>query len=809
MFTFNKRRARSRHLTARMRPRLEALEGRVVLSTFNVDTFGDVPAERPKISPVDRDGRISLRSAIEFADDHPTAGTTIVVPEGTYNLAAGELDISANLTIKGSTMGPTVVNGQSLDRVFDISSGNVAISNVLIENGRAAGEGAGLLISGGTVTLTSVTLSDNDAVGKRGATGADGVSSSTSGGHGGTGGAGTIAEGGGIFVAAGSVTLTNCSINNNEAIGGNGGTGGFGGFAGGLGIAGNGKNGLGAFGGAGGQGGAGADGEGGGIFISAGASLTLSGDTFSGNKAIGGGGGAGGGGGITQAQAGGNDNSGAEVAGTGGEGHAGAGGLGGAGGFGAGGGLFNEDGVVTFSNSPTNFDSNQAIGGSGGEGGGGGFAGGGAGGDGFRTDTGGTGGNGLGGAGAPGGPGGAGEGGAVFNLFIHPGVGVVKGLGGAVKRAAVSNAAGGSIFSTTAVLFVSNSALGGHGGTGGAGGVAMGGQGGTGGNGGNSYSGDGGSNAGQASVAGNGAAGGSGGVGEGGGVFNAAGGTITFTAGSNTSSPPGSSFSMNQADGGSGGAGGAGGNCFGGNGGNGGNSSTNVVQRPGGAAGSAFGGTGASGGAGGFGSGGGFYDDGTASFTGVTVDFTQNQAAGGAAGSGGVGGSAQGGNGGNGGNCGCSHAGLGGPPADHMFGRGGNGGNGTGGNGGNSGVSGGGSGGGIIVDAAGVLTLKPSLGAPSGSNEANATDVIASNSANAGGIGGLGFGGAATGGAGGRGFLVGANGTLTSGHLGAIDIFRQSEGGGIIIVGKATADNTSVTGNSAITDPNIDGTLST
>ena len=36
-----------------------------------------------------------------------------------------------------------------------------------------------------------------------------------------------------------------------------------------------------------------------------------------------------------------------------------------------------------------------------------------------------------------------------------------------------------------------------------------------------------------------------------------------------------------------------------------------------------------------------------------------------------------------------------------------------------------------------------------------------------------------------------------------------SAGGGITIVGKATADNTSVTGNSANVFPNIEGTLST
>ena len=69
----------------------------------------------------------------------------------------------------------------------------------------------------------------------------------------------------------------------------------------------------------------------------------------------------------------------------------------------------------------------------------------------------------------------------------------------------------------------------------------------------------------------------------------------------------------------------------------------------GGDAGSATAGFGNNGGAGGQGSGGGFYDDGAASFTGVTVNFTNNQAVGGSGGSGGDGGNAFGGYGGNGG----------------------------------------------------------------------------------------------------------------------------------------------------------------
>ncbi len=253
---------------------------------------------------------------------------------------------------------------------------------------------------------------------------------------------------------------------------------------------------------------------------------------------------------------------------------------------------------------------------------------------------------------------------------------------------------------------------------------------------------------------------------------------------------------MNQAEGGSGGNGGTGGSATAGNGGNGGTGGV-PAGTSGGNAGSATSGSGGSGGLGDVGAGGGLFDAGTASFTGVTVNFTKNQAVGGSAGNGGNGGiDAFGGFGG---------AGHGG--------RGGNGGNATGGNGGNAGaISGIGEGGGIAVDTSGTLVLKPRLGAKKGSKQAGATDVITSNSATPGGLGTAGLPGANIApGTGTGGSPGGNNGTLTVGHPGQVLAVQHSIGGGIAIFGngKATADNTSVTGNSAITDPNIEGTLST
>jgi len=59
------------------------------------------------------------------------------------------------------------------------------------------------------------------------------------------------------------------------------------------------------------------------------------------------------------------------------------------------------------------------------------------------------------------------------------------------------------------------------------------------------------------------------------------------------------------------------------------------------------------------------------------------------------------------------------------------------------------------------------------------------------------------------GSVAGAGGTVTAGRSGDVNITERSEGGGIAIDGTATGDNTTVTDNSAITAPNIDGKLLT
>ena len=121
-------------------PRLEQLEGRIVMSTFRVNTTLDTVAVNLRTGK-DATGHISLRSAIMAADARG-GSNTINLPSGTYTLtiaganedasATGDLDITSNLTIKGSGSSSTIIDGNNLDRVIQVLQGKATISGVTI-----------------------------------------------------------------------------------------------------------------------------------------------------------------------------------------------------------------------------------------------------------------------------------------------------------------------------------------------------------------------------------------------------------------------------------------------------------------------------------------------------------------------------------------------------------------------------------------------------------------------------------------------------------------------------------------------------
>ena len=161
----------------------------------------------------------SLREAIQAANtDAPFGGcatgsgpdTIVFDLSGTFTLtipginedsnATGDLDIANDLTITGNGVAATIIDGDALDRVFDIDPKfvfgvTVEISGLTIRNGSTA-FGGGILTGIATLTLTNVTVSGNTA----------GVS------------------GGGIY-NLGMLTLNSSTVSNNiaAAAGGRGG----------------------------------------------------------------------------------------------------------------------------------------------------------------------------------------------------------------------------------------------------------------------------------------------------------------------------------------------------------------------------------------------------------------------------------------------------------------------------------------------------------------------------------------------------------------------------------------------------------
>ena len=239
----------------------------------------------------------SLRHAIQMADASGQdcliqlqAGTytlTITNTSGQDNTAAqGDLDITDSghtVTVQGQGAGVSIVNGNGIDRVFQVlGRANAVFRKMTIEGGVAqddgtAGalpgtriaEGGGVLVQGGGhVTLSQVSLSGNRAIGGNGRAGTAATVNGTP---------GEAAEGGGLFLSTGAINLTGSKVSGNAATGGRGGAG-FSFNCPTLPCPGHPGP------GAGGAGGAGA---GGGLYVLSG-NETLLKSTVSGNKASGG-----------------------------------------------------------------------------------------------------------------------------------------------------------------------------------------------------------------------------------------------------------------------------------------------------------------------------------------------------------------------------------------------------------------------------------------------------------------------------------------------------------------------------------------
>ena len=171
------------------------------------------------------DGEISLREAILATNNSFSTPDTIFLGPGEFildrvgtNDGFGDLDISSNLEIIGSTLGTTVIDANALnDRVFDVTSRETTFRNLTIQGGETSETdgGGGILAAGGTVlNIDSVIFIDNTATIGAGlrsnATTLSVVNSSFINNH-------ATEDGGAFALTAGTATVENSTASGNRA----------------------------------------------------------------------------------------------------------------------------------------------------------------------------------------------------------------------------------------------------------------------------------------------------------------------------------------------------------------------------------------------------------------------------------------------------------------------------------------------------------------------------------------------------------------------------------------------------------------
>ncbi len=184
----------------------------------------------------------SLRHAIQMANASGE-DCTIELQAGTYTLtiknthgqenaaAEGDLDITDSghtTTVLGQGVGVSIVNGNGIDRVFQVRNnanaefryltikGGVARDDggFMAQPGKSEAKGGGILVQGGGhVDLYHVQIRGNRAIGGPGGTITTSLGSVS-------GTPGQTAAGGGLFLAAGTVYLTGSKVSGNIAVGG-------------------------------------------------------------------------------------------------------------------------------------------------------------------------------------------------------------------------------------------------------------------------------------------------------------------------------------------------------------------------------------------------------------------------------------------------------------------------------------------------------------------------------------------------------------------------------------------------------------
>jgi hypothetical protein len=161
-----------------VRPRIERLEDRCLLTTVTNLTDHDPGSLRDAIATTPSGGTVDFQAGLS----------------GTILLSTAELMIAKDLAITGPGADMITVSGNDVFRAINISAPfTVMLSGLTIRHGRATNSNGGGILNNGTLTITNFVLSNNSATGSF----PNGL-------------------GGGIY-SAGTVTVTNSTLSGNSA----------------------------------------------------------------------------------------------------------------------------------------------------------------------------------------------------------------------------------------------------------------------------------------------------------------------------------------------------------------------------------------------------------------------------------------------------------------------------------------------------------------------------------------------------------------------------------------------------------------
>ena len=207
------RRQPTRQRPPASRLRLEQLEDRTLPSNFAAATVADLIAD---INAANQQGGPNTITLVAPATSHYTLTAVDNTTLGATGLPVIAANDNLSIIGNGDTIERSTAAGTPAFRLLDVASGAaLTLENLTLQGGWAYGAG-GAIYSQGSLTLNGVTVQGNAAVG------GDGISFGGLTPNAGDGGDGL---GGGLYVAGGTLTMTSSSLSANKALGGNGGNG--------------------------------------------------------------------------------------------------------------------------------------------------------------------------------------------------------------------------------------------------------------------------------------------------------------------------------------------------------------------------------------------------------------------------------------------------------------------------------------------------------------------------------------------------------------------------------------------------------